>query len=685
MYVSAGITVWVDEGEKFDVGAVGNHNGTAAAAAGGQEPKSEAKELEEALQRIAQMEMGEKAAALHRKQKDEYLKEGENVYELFSVTVHVGGAFGGHYYVYIRSSEDGKWYCFNDSTVSTASEADVIRTFGDLEGAKCAYMLMYRKAGVPPVQVLTEDIPKYLRDLIEQERAEETKEIERLKEEERKVRISVFFGKELYLVPMLKDDTVLKLKEVVIERFKVKADIKNCRLRAYSRREGRMLEPVPPEHDALTLAKANVSTYRDYALEVKEEKAKFEEFAEDDTSLLLVFYSPTFACLDEDKLPVQNMRVKRAWKLKDVFAQIARELGTSLSHEKLRIFKRRNGETYQQTTFESVFFEENMEKLPKDVGIYDGARLYVERIESEEDLKRSLWISALEEDKAKLYVQFNNPYKAGPDDYNVEYEQQLDVNRNITLAELKKKIAENLSLKEDEFILKRGGKASPELKEMLATLGSLGLLRNSTIYVEFGKPSRPDEYKTTFAEAITSSNEENDTESHEFIDLGEMPVEANATVLQVKSAICQYLAKERSWTLTPGRIRLRERCGDKLGRVFQDAFDMKYYSLYDGKQIAFQILDEEEYLGLDEVVIVAREWNPTDWSLSDPKELVVKKTWRLHDLSYHICDQFPEYRSKISQLMIGKVSSLWNFRRGDLLGMRVHNFFTNRGSGSRSI
>lgn len=40
----------------------------------------------------------------------EYLLEGEFVYELFAVLVHSGTQSGGHYYAYIKSFEDGKWH-----------------------------------------------------------------------------------------------------------------------------------------------------------------------------------------------------------------------------------------------------------------------------------------------------------------------------------------------------------------------------------------------------------------------------------------------------------------------------------------------------------------------------------------------------------------------------------------------
>eukprot|EP00825_Cyclidium_porcatum_P011776 TRINITY_DN1607_c0_g1_i1.p1 TRINITY_DN1607_c0_g1~~TRINITY_DN1607_c0_g1_i1.p1 ORF type:complete len:123 (-),score=15.14 TRINITY_DN1607_c0_g1_i1:2-370(-) len=63
--------------------------------------------------------------------RDRYIKEGPNVYELFVVSVHSGSSMGGHYYVYIKSFENGLWYKYDDSRV-TIMNYDVIETaFGE--------------------------------------------------------------------------------------------------------------------------------------------------------------------------------------------------------------------------------------------------------------------------------------------------------------------------------------------------------------------------------------------------------------------------------------------------------------------------------------------------------------------------------------------------------------------------
>lgn len=74
----------------------------------------------------------------------EYLKQGDLVYELYAVLVHSGSAIGGHYYAYIKSFEDGKWYNFNDTDVSPMDPEDIQRVFGDKSQSATAYMLKYR-------------------------------------------------------------------------------------------------------------------------------------------------------------------------------------------------------------------------------------------------------------------------------------------------------------------------------------------------------------------------------------------------------------------------------------------------------------------------------------------------------------------------------------------------------------
>lgn len=63
--------------------------------------------------------------------------------------VHQGTQGAGHYYAYIRSFEDGKWYQFNDRSVTSTTPDSVERAFGKKYGEASGYLLKYRKVSLP--------------------------------------------------------------------------------------------------------------------------------------------------------------------------------------------------------------------------------------------------------------------------------------------------------------------------------------------------------------------------------------------------------------------------------------------------------------------------------------------------------------------------------------------------------
>lgn len=96
------------------------------------------------------------------------------MYELYSVLVHSGSAMGGHYYAYIKSLDDGKWYNFNDANVTTLSLEEIQKVYGGSNGGNAtAYMLMYRQYDPvtkdSPILISDDVIPDYLKSEIDQE------------------------------------------------------------------------------------------------------------------------------------------------------------------------------------------------------------------------------------------------------------------------------------------------------------------------------------------------------------------------------------------------------------------------------------------------------------------------------------------------------------------------------------
>lgn len=59
-----------------------------------------------------------------------------NKYDLFGVSNHYGGMGGGHYVAYAKNYFDNRWYTFNDSSVSSMDESQIV--------SSSAYVLFYR-------------------------------------------------------------------------------------------------------------------------------------------------------------------------------------------------------------------------------------------------------------------------------------------------------------------------------------------------------------------------------------------------------------------------------------------------------------------------------------------------------------------------------------------------------------
>lgn len=93
---------------------------------------------------------------------------GNMKYELFSVMVHIGNVFGGHYIAYCRPTHDNKWFEFNDSIIKEVSFDYVKQVgFGGPQQTSHAYYLSYvRQDDLSWVMedIKEEHIPSHLYD-----------------------------------------------------------------------------------------------------------------------------------------------------------------------------------------------------------------------------------------------------------------------------------------------------------------------------------------------------------------------------------------------------------------------------------------------------------------------------------------------------------------------------------------
>jgi ubiquitin carboxyl-terminal hydrolase 4/11/15 len=91
--------------------------------------------------------------------------EQASLYDLFAVCNHEGGLGGGHYFAYCKNSIKKEWYTFNDSTVTSMNETQIVTS--------AAYVLFYRKKDFQK-SININDL--YLVPFLDYEKSQEKKE-----------------------------------------------------------------------------------------------------------------------------------------------------------------------------------------------------------------------------------------------------------------------------------------------------------------------------------------------------------------------------------------------------------------------------------------------------------------------------------------------------------------------------
>ena len=113
-------------------------------------------------------------------------REGKPLmYELFAILIHSGGSTGGHYYAYVKSLDAGKWYDFNDSSVSEVMEHEIVSSYGSKNESSYnsmwssgtnAYMLMYRRVEPGRNAPFIEEVPEHVVKAMEAFKAKQAEE-----------------------------------------------------------------------------------------------------------------------------------------------------------------------------------------------------------------------------------------------------------------------------------------------------------------------------------------------------------------------------------------------------------------------------------------------------------------------------------------------------------------------------
>lgn len=591
-------------------------------------------------------------------------RSGPHVYELYSVLIHSGSALGGHYYAYIKSLETGKWYNFNDSTVSEITDTELKTAFGGASGSgysmrysTCAYMLMYRlvSADKNVNVILPESIPQYLKDKI---RADEEK-IRRLEQERiemaKKVQVKFFMKgnkpKSLEkVIYVYKTATIREALEAAYKEFAKEDDvvvpaIENVRLRGYNDYNCLLSDTYDDKED-MTLSSLGIYAGQQMFLEVKSDDEEWE--AHDPTKLQLFirrFVNPEAEANQLDE-PTREAQMARCIQVDDdatiasLSALVAKKFSVA-ADKKIR-FVKKSATTYSISAAKILNTNDEQRtlnlRLKMDLHLVNGTELFFEETA---DLTQPSPAEAFFEREANM-ITVNFKYLTQP-------AEPIRIDRRETIRALKERIGAKIGLPPTQFKILRGiNSAGVEIKAIDSTLSKLSIGSNHTVFALEGTPLNTGEYNFRLmfyqpgqpapgSVSDDSSNQEqqptvsnasvDDTEVPDLFDIDEMLVATGkddslltfVNHIVISEEMLVEDIRQRVWDelvkknlvkaddgLTPSHVRLRDLRQNTMDSVLVDGQKLAEASklaVYEGRSIVAELLEQPETSDVDHRIV----------------------------------------------------------------------------------
>ncbi|CAD8205300.1 unnamed protein product [Paramecium pentaurelia] len=596
----------------------------------------------------------------------ELLQNGPNVYELYSVMIHSGGALGGHYYAYIKSFENGDWYCFNDSTVSRISWKTILTMFGDkypkYNMGSSAYFLMYRRAGEelstqkPTIQEhLKEAIVK---ELQEQKEREEKWEREK-KEREMELKIRCFYKNNDAVIKTRKDTLLKDFKLQVRQELNVQEDEENTRIRFYNHMDNIPQDTFTNKENE-TLQSLYFNDFKSVLLETKAPHEKFEDYDPHLMLIKLCVWRNDIESLDESELKPLKIFIRDDKTVEQFMDTITQRLGVPKDKQIILQKNWINGATNYSIRMNQ---QHQLDFTLYDLRIGRNVTLYLEEKQDDIDLPLN-WDQKFECEKHKCRVTFNDPRKQLLPLESPDYCFELQIDNRKTMQELKERMSDFLGIDIDSFIVKKSNRYGEEIKDLTTTIKNNQAIGRAAFCLMMGKPSTKGIYKIKVGMGGLSPKY-SDTIEFEYQDLFDMEINSEWYVKELKEKLCQKLEELKQITLQPNLIRLRYKLNTKLSQVYHDDQLLKNLRLFDNQTIIIEKLEKQDEIKENQLLGYVRFYNPKDFTLSfPPKEIFLNSTDTMHDVSIVISNQFNINQDAIEAI---KINNIFSFTITDLV------------------
>ena len=450
------------------------------------------KKIEEKNQDLPQKEEKE-IFQMFADQKISYEKESEYVYELYAILVHSGGAYGGHYFAYIKDIQTQQWFKFNDSLVTRVGLEEIKTCFGSPKGMKIpygaptAYLLYYYWTKMKIDACSAEDIPHALRNEIEKDYEDAVKgPINSFEMEDKPMQLKIYYKKSCKVIKIKKKEKYTELINFCIKEFNLNCKIEDCRIRNYNYNQDSMQETYNANDDT-TLDEIRIYPFKCLALEVKNSNEKFAEYDPNVINITINVLASKMELVKKIK-----MQFNQNSTLKDFIKSISE---ASNIEEKNLIISKKNVITTHGTV-EIISIESNLSRTLISLRINDGVNLFVEDSEipvNKQDLAllenkkiKNKWELEFEKEKNLCTIKFNNPFEVNDKDPSNMYSMLISYDRRKTIGEFRNMLSSILNIDPNNLIIKRGGIHGIELKDNTISLKNSHIFNLINIYLQIG-------------------------------------------------------------------------------------------------------------------------------------------------------------------------------------------------------
>ena len=654
-------------------------------------------------------------------QVEQCLKDGNDVYTLYGIVIQSGNANGGHYYAYIRSFEDDKWYCFNDAKVSEINVSDIANVFGvdttnnSTHTSTTAYCLMYKRA--TSLHKLTIN-DMCVNDELQQQLREENELI--IKEEmERKakmnrINVNVYYcycdannnnnneTAQKKVIQTQKVFTLLQFKEQICKEFNINNNNNNTtrafKLREYDALNNKKLEYVNAD-DNDTLEKAYICGYKNYVIQFAEENGEYVEY---DSSLIEVYvydYKDNESNINEGKELISRKVVvsnrKAMYDLSNAICNNNNELlGKGLSS--LMVVKKVNF----GFNVKYVHIEHNV-LCDKTAPIYlnsilDKTELYIELCDNDGNnvsLEQSKWMKYFKQQDTKVKITFNSPTTNTTTTCDNKYE--IYASKYDMMNQIKTRICEIINVDPNTIVLHKTNVKGIEITDLNEEVNVYcGSNTEMHIHLQLGTPLKSNELKITLYHCTLCTTKFNFF-PYTITEVSTLIVNALSTFNELKPLFINELINKRiipesqQQLHNNNNILIRKYAHDKPTTIYPANISLKTANIVNNAKLLIQILNNDNdnnsdssssnsiiyddslshinnnnnsatYEEGNEIEISMRYFDSERWFITAPLEVVVQYNESIKAIRDVIMKHYGKYIKSVEHVQVLKLVNGYN-------------------------